>query len=106
MRLFILLTFLFLSFVALSGYKLEDARHLLKNECYDQCGGDSHGNEMDTIRFDTTNRGKGQWFQENGIWKRRRPDSLEQLSNNKKRIRFDRRMDPDAGIDPLDSFGI
>lgn len=85
--------------VTLNCYKLEDARHLSANDCYDQC---PDSKDIDNINFDTTNRGRGQWFFEDGIWKRRRPTQ----DGTRKRINFDRRLDPDAGIDPLDRFGI
>lgn len=98
MKLYLALTIFYTCFLTLKCYKLEDARHLTANDCYDHC---SETKDMDTISFDTTNRGQGQWFNENGIWKRRRPSN-----DGRKRIRFDRRLDPDAGIDPLDTFGI
>lgn len=102
MRIYLLLEILFILFVTLKSYKLEDARHLLKNDCYDGC---SESKEIESLpKFDTTNRGHGVWFLENGIWKYKRPSNEERT--NKKRIRFDRRLDPDAGIDVLDTFGI
>lgn len=101
MRVCIMLLAVSICFMEANSYKLEDARHLLKNDCYDQC---AESKEVDTINFDTTNRGKGQWHQENGIWKRKRPNSDD--DSKRKRIRLDRRLDPDAGIDVLDTFGI
>ena len=83
------------------GYKLEDARHLTANDCVQCSDSNTMRDNMGSITFDTTNRGQGQWFQENGIWKRRRPSD-----DKRKRVRFDRRLDPDAGVDPLDYFGL